>query len=270
MSVQAPADAPVVAITRAADDAGTLAEAFSAQGLRTWHVPTIEFSGPPDPGPLRDCVNRLDEFQWLVFTSARAVTSVCGGEDWSQRWARSRERLRVASVGPATTARLARAGIDVHAVADEHHAAGLVPAMLRMTETLHGSSVLWPRANLARVGLVSTLESHGARVTAPVAYCTSPAPVAALAPLLEAVNTGLVRVITFLSPSSAASLARACAGRTLRELNGRVVVAAIGETTAAALTSLGAPPDVVGEMPSPECLASAVARFLDNPVGGRS
>ena len=140
-------------------------------------------------------------------------------------------------------------------------ARALAAALVPSTGDVAGTRVLWPRADIASLELADMLTAGGADVVTPIAYRTHAVPVADLALLVAALADDAVQGVTFFSPSSANSLARVLGG-TLGRLAGRVTLAAIGPTTAEALTDLGAPPDVVAPVPTARALAEALARHF--------
>lgn len=255
---------PIVASTRDADAGDELTAALERHGFDVWDVPAIVIEPAPDPGAL-DAALADTRVDWIVFTSPRAVEIVCSRRSWIDNWPRIRGRARVAAVGPGTAARLSARDVPVAVVADG--AGDSLPEAIRAhAPSIAGQQVLWPRGNRARTRWRDVLEGLGAHVVAPVAYVTRLAPVAAMAPLVDAVRAGRVAAVTFLSPSSAEGVAQACADRTLRELAGATVVAAIGGTTATRLAELGAPPEVVAPEPTPDALAGALAAFVFDRV----
>ena len=260
--------APLVVVTRQADAAGSLVEALEARGMRAWHVPATMTVPPADAAPLDAAIEGLGDADWLVVTSARAVESIRGRETWLRVWPRAAPRVRVAAVGPATARALQAAGIDVHVQPAGGNAADLLQALRHDAGPLDGRRVVWPHADIADASWLATLEQAGALVIAPVAYCTVDVPVGTLQPLCRAVDERTLDAVTFCSPSSAQSIARAFADRTLHALADRAVVAAIGKTTAAALERLGARPDVISSVPEPAALADQLARRLAVSPGG--
>ncbi|HEX7086342.1 MAG TPA: uroporphyrinogen-III synthase [Vicinamibacterales bacterium] len=255
---------PLVVSTRDADAGDELTSALERHGFDVWRVPAIVIEPAPDSGAL-DATLADAGIDWIVFTSPRAVEIVCARRSWIDQWPRIRQRARVAAVGPGTAARLRAHDVPVAAVAEG--AGDSLPDALRAHgSSIEGLQVLWPRGNRARTGWRDALERLGAHVVSPVAYLTRLAPVAAVAPLVDAVRAGRVAAVTFLSPSSAEGVARACADGTLRELAGAAVVAAIGGTTATRLAELGAPPEVVAPEPTPDALAAALAAFVFDRV----
>ena len=259
---------PLVVITRQADAGASLARALEGHGLRTWHVPTIATALPPDTGDLDAAIDALSDADWVVFTSARAVDAMCSRDAWSRVWPLVSGRVRIASVGAATSAALARVGLVPTVLAPSPGSADLIDAMSATSGGVAGAHIVWPRSDVARREWTALARDAGARVTAPVAYCTVAVPVATLEPLATAIVAGKVDAVTFCSPSSAVSLSRAFAGGTLRELAGRVVAAAIGPTTAAALAQLGVTADVVASAPVVETLSADLARHFATSTGG--
>jgi len=262
------AASPLVVITRQADAGASLARALEGHGLRTWHVPTIATALPPDTGDLDAAIDALSGADWLVFTSARAVDAMCTREAWSRVWPQVSGRVRIASVGPATSGALARVGLAPTVLAPSPGSADLMHAMAATPRGIVGTHIVWPRSDVARREWTALADYTGARVTAPVAYCTVAVPVRTLERLAAAIVAGEVDAVTFCSPSSAMSLSRAFAGGILRDLAGRVVVAALGPTTAAALAQLGISADVVASAPVVESLSADLARHFATSSGG--
>lgn len=207
-----------VAVTRpsSADDA--FEAALSAEGALVVRLPTARIEGIEEEGRLRLALAGDTGHDWVVFTSATAVSRfvALGG----------RATARVAAVGPATAAAAAAAGMRVHAVPAEYTAEGMVPAMERVA-ALAGARVLWPRAEGARTALADALRAAEAVLTELVVYRTVEDDAGARR-LCAAAAAGEVDVITFTSPSAVRAFGRACGGR-----RGSAVVAVIGPITAA-------------------------------------
>ena len=110
-------------------------------------------------------------------------------------------------------------------------------------------------------------EAAGARVTAPVAYCTVAGAGRDARRLVAAIVAGAG---AGACRSARPRARRRCRGRLptapCATLTGRVVVAALGRVTAAALARLGATADVVASAPLVETLAGDLARHsCDRP-----
>jgi uroporphyrinogen III methyltransferase/synthase len=258
--------APLAVVTREAEAAPSLVRALAGEGLRTWCVPTVATAPPPHTADLDAAIDALSEADWLVFTSVRAVDAMCRRQAWSRLWPHVAGRVRVASVGPATSAALEAVGVTPAVRAAGPGSTHLLRAM-RASGGIAGAHIVWPRSDVARQEWTALALDAGARVTAPVAYCTVAVPVETLDRLTAAIISGEVGAVTFCSPSSATSLSRAFADGSLRQLAGRVVVAALGPTTAEALSKMGAAADVVASAPVVETLAAELARHFAASTG---
>jgi uroporphyrinogen III methyltransferase/synthase len=260
-----------VVVTEADGSGGRLASALEAAGLRVWSMPVVAHEPAPDPGPLVTELARLADFDWVTFSSVRAVTAVCDYPEWTKwPWA-SAKRPRVAAVGPLTHRCLMEHQVPVAVCPAQAGAAGLVRALIEAEGcTIAGRTVLWPRSDIARPDLRDLLVAAQARVVDPVAYCTRAVRSAGLTDFLNHLRAGRVDAVTFLSPSSAVNLAAAMEDGTLSVLAGRTIVASVGPTTSATLIQLGAAPAVEARDRTAHGLAAALLSRFDSDRGPAS
>jgi len=259
---------PLVVVTRQEDAAEPLIAAIEGRGLRAWHVPATMTVAAPDDALGRE-IESLADTDWLALTSPQAVEALVTHPSWSRAWSEARDRVSVASVGPATTAALTHAGIAVALEAPGTGAAALGAALSLDPAGLRGRRLLWPRSDLADVGWTALLEAEGAQVAAPVAYSTVEVPITALAVLPAALGAGEVAAVTFCSPSSARSVARVFEA-SLARISARAAIAVLGKTTARAVEELGGHVDVVARRPEPDILAEDLARHMTTRDKGAS
>ncbi|MHB1191446.1 MAG: uroporphyrinogen-III synthase [Longimicrobiales bacterium] len=242
----------VVAVTRDGDPDDPLPAALAAAGasVRSW--PTLAFAGPADPTPLDAAVRRLGSFDWVVFTSARAVDPVVRRAMWPE------SGPRIAAPGGGTAARIGAAGWPVDVVGGGDGAAGLVRALQREEEMV-GRRVLFPAGNLAGTALEEGLGALGAEVERVEAYQTLVCP-----PDPATVRRDLARgvhVVVFCSPSAVEGLTLALEGDLAGGLDGCAVVAA-GRTTASALARAGIDWVTIAGSPDPEGLVNACGQAV--------
>lgn len=242
----------VVAVTREGGPDDLLVTALAAAGaaVRCW--PTLAFADPADAGPLVSALARLDSFDWVAFTSARAVDPVTRLHCWPG------VGLRVAAVGKSTAARLRANGWPVDVVGDGDGSAGLVRALGR-TGGLEGRKVLFPAGSLAGTELEEGLEFLGAAVERVETYQTLVCP-----PDPALVGRDLrrgVRVVVFSSPSAVQGLAGALDGELSKGLAGCAVVAS-GATTSATLREMNVQRVTVAESPQTEGIVEACVRAV--------
>lgn len=238
-----------VLITRPFDASDTLADTLRHAGATVSWRPTIEIDLTVPTPALDAALHAIESFEWLVFTSTNAVSSV-----WRRARALGippahlRSRL-VAAVGPATEGALAGLDIDVQLTATPHSAEGLVAGLASLAG---GSHFLYPRAARVLPTLVNGLRQLGARVTDVTAYATRPMTLGPeFAGALEKSDC-----VVFCSPSA---IHAALGFRTALATR---AIACIGPTTAAAARSAGLPVAIIPEQPTAGALANALLNHL--------
>jgi len=252
---------PVVVVTRDERVDDGFSRALVALGARPVSLQTIRVEPAEDLAPLDAALDRLDTFEWVVFTSGHGVDATCVRAAWRTAWAR-KIRPRIAAVGALTKAHLEARGLDVAVTPARASALDLVAALESSGHRVSGTRVLWPRSEIARRDLFDALGRAGASVVAPVAYRTVPVTPPGLATFCRDLETGRIDAVAFLSPSSARALAQSMPGGTLAWLAGRAIVASIGPATTETLKGLGAPPDVEPGERSAGHLADAICTVL--------
>lgn len=240
-------------VTRAAHQASTLGDALAARGLTVVAIPTIAMEPPSDDyAGLHRELERLENFDWLLFTSANGVES----------FVREREELgveevpcRIASIGAATSRALRQAGLQVHlqpkTAVSEAFAAALRPYAA-------GRRMLLVQAEAARDVLPVQLEHAGAQVVIVPAYRTVVPRASA-----EALRNELPRLdaVTFTSSSSVRNFLELCDSAGV-SVPVRIVLASIGPITSQTLRESGYEPKIEAPVAEMEVLASLLARFL--------
>ena len=252
-----------VVITEADGPGQTLAARVVEAGFDVRMFPVVAHGPATDPAPLADALARLSEFDWVTFTSARAVDGVCACTEWSQWPWRTAQRPRIAAVGPVTRAALVAHAVPVSLYPENPGARELAEALINAEGgSLAGRSVLWPRSNIARPDLGHALRAAGASVVEHVAYCTTAVLPLNLADTLRDLEAGRIDCVAFFSPSGAANLAAVMPGGTLAAWANRTIVASVGPTTSAALAHLGAPAAVEAESRTAGGLADALLNYF--------
>lgn len=225
-----------VAVTRTTEQASALVEQLEREGAQVAAFPLIRIEPVMPAGELAALLRQ--EWDWVVFTSANAVR-LCAAALGSQHATLGAvlPPARVAVVGPATAEAARAEGLDVTAM-PETFIGDAVAAAMGDPQALHGTRVLWPRAEAAREVLEATLQAGGASVESPVVYRSVPDHENARN-LARKLLQHDIDVVTFTSPSCVRSLSAV-----LPELHG-AKVAAIGPVTAEAARKAGYTVDVV-------------------------
>ncbi len=222
---------------------------------------SIAFRDPEDPAPLLEALKGISEYDWIFFSSPRAVEAVVcripppGG------------RVRTAAVGPSTALALKEAGWPVHRVGEEATGAGMVEAF-RKAGDAPGARVFFPASARARRVFPEGMEALGARVEEVTAYRLMNLPLDREA-IGGALRSGDVQAVTFASPSALEGLRAGVGEETFLCLARELPCAAMGTTTAGALGGVGWERIVVAQEPTLEGLALAGIRAAGLiPPGG--
>lgn len=237
----------LVAVTRPAERAGELVARLEALGAEVLLAPAIEVAPPADPGALAAALS--EAWDWVVFTSANAVTAVVGAGT-------TLGGARIAAVGRATARALEDAGIEVALQPDRGGAEALLEAF--PAGSLAGARVLLPRAEGGLDTFPAGARARGAAVSVVTAYRTRGRPAAAEA-LRPALRRGTLDAVVFTSPSGVEAVASGL-GDDAGRLRG-VALVAIGATTLAALEAAGRE-GTAAVSPKTDDLAQAVVDAL--------
>jgi uroporphyrinogen III methyltransferase/synthase len=212
-----------------------LREELTALGAEVIEVPTIEIRDPASWEPLDSAIGRLEEFDYLLVTSANGVRNFLRRLEACGRDVRDLKGLTIGAIGPATAAEFAKTGVKVDVVPREYVAEGLLEALAN--RDLNGKAFLIPRAKVARDVVPRVLMEKGGRVEVVEAYRT-------VVPQLSdeelrRLLTPSPDVITFTSSSTAANFSRLAGANNVAELLRGVAIASIGPITSETIRKLG-------------------------------
>jgi uroporphyrinogen-III synthase len=235
-------------VTRPADGQVAAARVIEKLGGEAVACPTVSVEPAGDPELLRRVAARLDRFDWLLLTSARAVEALIGAGAGD----RGGGRVRIAVVGEATARAVGQVGWPIDFMPSEPRGAVLARELMRAS-LRPGSTVLLPRSDRALPDLPEILRRAGVRLTQVEAYRTCPQP------LSSAKLQSLGRVDAFLlaAPSAVHGLVGSVGAEGVRGLHPRARFVAIGPTTASALRDCALPVD--GQAPRTSFTALAQA-----------
>jgi uroporphyrinogen-III synthase len=244
-----------IVITRPPHKADAFADRLRELGAEPVLLPTITIQPPTDPAPLDDALKHLDRYDWLILTSANAVTTI------GQRLtALSLDPVwpAVAVIGPATGKALQEAYGITSAVMPEKHVAEALFAALRDQTDLSGARVLLPQGDLARPALADLLRGVGAEVDSVIAYEN-------VRPEIDpALLADPVDAVTFTSSSTVQNFVDLF-GDPLSVI-GTARIACIGPVTADTARELGLPVHIVAEPHTLDGLIDALVMYLDQHI----
>ena len=244
--------ARVVAVTHELECPDPLLEELNGLGIEVLEWSAVRTRGPADPEPLKTALQELDSFEWLVFTSRRAVTAV------QSLVADMPRTVRIAAVGSRVEAAVASAGWTAEVVG--HEGAEALAGLLTR-EVSPGARVLFPAGALASRAMEDPLRAHGAHVRRVEAYRTEPAALAGVQCAAD-LGSGRVEAVSFLSPSAVEGVVHAAetagCGQELRRLR----AVCVGATTASSAAGHGFSDVHVSPEASKQSVACVLADLL--------
>jgi uroporphyrinogen III methyltransferase / synthase len=215
--------------------ASRLRQRLSLLGAEVFTQSTIRVAEPVDWSPVDAALDRLQEYDWMVFTSANGVDGLMGRIFARGKDARALGRVRLAALGQGTAERLGHYHLQADMAPEKVDAASLARTLV---EEAGGGAFLLARATGDRPVLAEELEEMGAAVDQVPVYRTVDVDEPNL-DVADALKAGEVAWITVTSSPSARSLVRLY-GEMLR--SARIV--SISPLTSATLRELGYPPEM--------------------------
>jgi uroporphyrinogen III methyltransferase / synthase len=246
-----------ILVTRTRQQASDLRLQLEELGAIVLEAPTIELVPPENWHDIDAALRDLSQFNWLVLTSANAVSVIAERLAAMNLDTRSLAAgaLKIAAIGDATAQSLWDELRIKPDVVPTRFVAESLAGELIAEHDVSGKRVLLLRADIARPELPKLLAQAGAHVTELVAYQTRPA--AALpSNVLDAIKQNKLDWITFSSSSTAKNLA-AMLGDNAACLS-RIKLASIGPVTTTALSELGLTPAAIASVSTVAGLVDAI------------
>jgi len=223
-----------VLVTRPSEQSAALSELLLANGADCLLQPAIQIGPAPDEQAVTAVIERLPEFDWIVFSSANGVTSFLD-RVLANRDLRALGAAKLAVIGPGTAAALAEYRLRADLQPAEFRAEALAESLAQATA---GKRCLLIRASRGREVLAEQLTAAGASVEQVVTYAsidvTQPDP-----DIAAQLAAGKIDWVTVTSSAIARSLAKLF-GSALS----RAKLASISPITSATLRELGLEPAV--------------------------
>jgi uroporphyrinogen III methyltransferase/synthase len=144
-----------IVITRPQEEAYRAAAALEFLGADVLLAPTVEVRPITDPTALDGAIDRLADYEWLVFTSANGVRFFLRRLEERGRDLRAMGHLKLAAIGPTTSEALAGYHLRADLVPKSYRSESLAEAL---SQTAAGCKILLARADRGRTLLKDELE----------------------------------------------------------------------------------------------------------------
>jgi uroporphyrinogen III methyltransferase/synthase len=230
-----------IVITRARAQASGLLADLTRLGAHCIEIPTIRIVPPADTTPVIDAIRRINDYDWLVFTSVNGVKFFFDTLFGLGKDVRILGHLKFACIGPVTKQRLSDYGIVSDILPDTFRAESVVKAFT--TADIQGKSVLLPRARKARTILPEELTRMGAQVDEVPVYETVLEQEAG-PELNRLLDKEQIDAVTFTSSSTVSNFMSLLPSNSAVRLLKNVTIASIGPITSDTVRSFGLEPTV--------------------------
>jgi uroporphyrinogen III methyltransferase/synthase len=246
-----------VVITRPEKQADDLAKLLAKEGANPIHFPTIKIVPPLNWRELDAAIKKLEEYEWLIFTSANGVLFFFERLYAKKKDIRDLKGVKICCIGPATAQQVENKGIRVDLVPTKFISEGILKSFSAIN--LKGKKILLARAAEARDVLPEGLKKLGAQVDVVTAYETVGSG-KKKKELEEMLKENQVDVITFTSSSTVNNFIKIM-GSSFK-LPEDVNIACIGPVTAATAKKAGFAVDIHQEEYTMEGLVGALIKFF--------
>jgi uroporphyrinogen III methyltransferase/synthase len=226
-----------IGITRPAGQAEPQIQRAFELGAQPVLMPAIKIEPIDDWIEVDATLQRLDEFNWLIFTSVNGVEAFFD-RLWQQGFdARQLAGLKIATIGTSTAEALAKYHLRAELIPDQFRAEALAK---EMAPHVAGQNVLWARASRGREVLPQELTKAGATVTELVVYQNLDAE-SFSDDALNALENSQLDWIGLSSPSIARRIADLLPETARGQLGKTLRIASISPVTSAAAKDAGLP-----------------------------
>jgi uroporphyrinogen III methyltransferase/synthase len=241
-----------VIVTRARGQNHDLRFALEDRGSDVVEIPTIEITEPESWQNVDEAIRKLDQYDWIVFTSANAVDA------FSER-TQGMPLPQVAVVGRQTARRAASRGIHVSLIPENYRSEGILDVF---PVDMRGVRLLLPRGDIAGAELPIALRARGAEVDTVTVYRTR-VPAKGGAELRRYLEDVGVDCVTFTSGSTVRNLI-VMLGANPEACLARTAIAVIGPVTRQDVQNAGLDVAVEPDEATIPALVDAVCRYFSN------
>ncbi|MGK7345609.1 MAG: uroporphyrinogen-III C-methyltransferase [Candidatus Nitrospinota bacterium M3_3B_026] len=248
-----------IVVTRAREQASDFAAMLAERGADVIEFPTIETVKPESWDSLDAALDRLADYDWIIFTSVNGVKFFVERLKERGMDIRDLKGLKVCGIGPKTAEAVESLGVRVDLLPAEYRAEAIIEGL--GAEDLKGKKILIPRAKVAREVLPEKLGELGAEVTIAEAYVTIK-PEERKEEVRKMFEEGLIDVVTFTSSSTVQNFVQMWGKDEAARLMEGVTVASIGPITSETARKLGLNPVIEPKDFTTAALAGAIERHF--------
>jgi len=208
-------------------------------GAEIFEFPTIETVPPESYKELDESIDKIETYNWIIFTSANGFKYFMQRLLDKERDIRDLKGVRICAIGTKTAETIKNYGVKVDLIPKEFTAEGLIEAFSQQStvNSLKEMKFLLPRAEVAREVFPQKVRELGGEIDTPAAY-------RAIKPekhgkrLKRFLKEGRISVATFTSAATFNNFVDIM-GEDAIEILKDVTIAVIGPVTAKAIEKAG-------------------------------
>lgn len=229
-------------------------------GAEIFEFPTIRTVPPENYASLDGAIDKIESYNWLVFSSANGFRFFMQRFLARERDIRDLKGIKLCAIGTRTAATIRSHGMKVDIVPEQFNAEGLLEAMTRESKAknknLDGIRILLPRAEVAREIFPQRVRELGGKIDTPVAYRTVK-PEKHGKRLKRFLKEGRIAVATFTSAATFANFIDMM-GDDAMVLLKQAEIAAIGPVTREAINKAGLAVSIMPEEATIKAMVNAI------------
>jgi uroporphyrinogen III methyltransferase / synthase len=245
-------------------------ERLEELGAEIIDFPTIEIVPPENYDQLDKSIDKVETYDWLIFTSRNGAKYFFRRYFDKDRDIRDLKGIKICAIGSKTAGGVRSYGLKIDLIPEEFRAEGLIKAFAenheaksegKKTATLTGMRFLLPRAEEAREIFPDKVRELGGEIDVPVAYRTI-RPEYHGKRLRRFLRAGRITIATFTSASTFNNLLEIM-GDEAEELLKGVTIAAIGPVTARAIEKAGLHVHIMPDKATIEEMAGKIIEWIE-------
>ncbi|MDP3295981.1 MAG: uroporphyrinogen-III C-methyltransferase [Thermodesulfovibrionia bacterium] len=243
-------------------------ELLEELGAEIIEFPTIEIVPPMTWDELDKSIDKIETYNWLIFTSANSVKFFFKRFFERDKDIRELKGIKICAVGSKTALEVKKYGMKVDLVPEEFNAEGLVEAFLKEHRTqntehrLKGIRFLLPRAEVAREIFPEKVRELGGEIDIATAY-RAVKPETHGKRLRRFLKEGKISIATFTSAATFNNFMSIMDRYALELLKG-VAIAVIGTVTARAVEKAGLRVNIMPEQATIEAMVQEIIEWVKN------
>lgn len=235
-------------------------------GAEIIEFPTIEIVPPENYDELDKCIEKINTYNWLIFTSKNGVQFFFKRFFDKDNDIRDLKGLKICAIGKKTAQCIKKYGLKVDTIPDKFNAEGLIKTFQTQFNNakditpLKGLRFLLPRAEVAREILPEKIKELGGEIDIPVTYRTIK-PHSHGKRLRRFLKEGKITLATFTSASTFNNFLDII-GSDAQDLLKDVTIAVIGQITAKAVEEAGFKVSIIPEESTIEAMVKEIIKWI--------